>query len=101
VLFEEDKTGVRVRPVRAKSPLAKYRRIGTGKKRSIAGRERCAGDDDLGRSQCDFQEEGNNAILGPRRILADFLIGAHASHRGYRLLTLDDHLYPSHCPASR
>jgi predicted nucleic acid-binding protein len=30
---------------------------------------------------------------GPRRILADFLIGAHASYRGYRLLTLDDHLY--------
>jgi hypothetical protein len=30
---------------------------------------------------------------GPRRILADFLIGAHASHRGYRLLTLDGHLY--------
>jgi predicted nucleic acid-binding protein len=30
---------------------------------------------------------------GPRRILADFLIGAHASHRGYRLLTLDDRLY--------
>jgi len=29
----------------------------------------------------------------PRRILADFLIGAHAHHRGYRLLTLDDHLY--------
>jgi predicted nucleic acid-binding protein len=30
---------------------------------------------------------------GPRRILADFLIGAHADHCGYRLLTLDDHLY--------
>lgn len=30
---------------------------------------------------------------GPRRILADFLIGAHAYHRGYRLLTLDDGLY--------
>ncbi len=30
---------------------------------------------------------------GPRRILADFLIGAHADQRGYRLLTLDDHLY--------
>jgi predicted nucleic acid-binding protein len=30
---------------------------------------------------------------GPRCILADFLIGAHAHHRGYRLLTLDGHLY--------
>ena len=29
----------------------------------------------------------------PRRILADFLIGAHAMSRGYRLLTLDDRLY--------
>lgn len=28
LLFEEDKTGVRVRPVRAKSPFAKYRGIG-------------------------------------------------------------------------
>jgi hypothetical protein len=32
---------------------------------------------------------------GPRRILADFLIGAHASHRGYQLLTLDAHIYRS------
>jgi predicted nucleic acid-binding protein len=30
---------------------------------------------------------------GPRRILADFLIGAHAFQRGYTLLTLDGHLY--------
>lgn len=30
---------------------------------------------------------------GPRRTLADFLIGAHAFHRGYDLLTLDDHIY--------
>lgn len=28
LLFEEDKTGVRVRPVRAQSPFAKYRGIG-------------------------------------------------------------------------
>ena len=32
---------------------------------------------------------------GPRRILADFLIGAHASFRGYRLLTLDENIYQS------
>ena len=30
---------------------------------------------------------------GPRRILADFLIGAYARERRCRLLTLDDHLY--------
>ena len=35
---------------------------------------------------------------GARRILADFLIGAHAMQRGYRLLTLDDHLYRSAFP---
>src|ERR1700728_833629 len=32
---------------------------------------------------------------GPRRILADFLIGAHALRRGYRLLTLDTGIYQS------
>lgn len=30
---------------------------------------------------------------GPRRILADFLIGAHATKRNYALLTLDESLY--------
>ncbi|HEY1657450.1 MAG TPA: type II toxin-antitoxin system VapC family toxin [Candidatus Sulfotelmatobacter sp.] len=30
---------------------------------------------------------------GPRRLLVDFLIGAHALVRGYRLLTLDDRHY--------
>jgi len=35
---------------------------------------------------------------GARRILADFLIGAHAHHRGYRLLTLDERLYKAAFP---
>ena len=35
---------------------------------------------------------------GPRRILADFLIGAHALRNGYRLLTLDSGLYRSAFP---
>jgi predicted nucleic acid-binding protein len=35
---------------------------------------------------------------GPRRILADFLIGAHALRRGYHLLTLDDRIYSSAFP---
>jgi hypothetical protein len=36
---------------------------------------------------------------GPRRILADFVIGAHAMQKGYPLLTLDDHLYQAAFPA--
>ena len=35
---------------------------------------------------------------GPRRILADFLVGAHALVRGCPLLTLDDHLYGAAFP---
>lgn len=35
---------------------------------------------------------------GPRHILADFLIGAHAMHNGFRLLTMDDHLYRAAFP---
>jgi hypothetical protein len=35
---------------------------------------------------------------GARRILADFLIGAHATHRGYHLLTLDDRIYSASFP---
>jgi predicted nucleic acid-binding protein len=35
---------------------------------------------------------------GPRRILADFIIGAHASQKGYPLLTLDDRLYRATFP---
>ena len=35
---------------------------------------------------------------GPRRILADFLIGAHAFQRGYHLLTLDGQIYKTAFP---
>jgi predicted nucleic acid-binding protein len=34
----------------------------------------------------------------PRRILADFLIGAHALANGYKLLTLDGRLYQAAFP---
>jgi predicted nucleic acid-binding protein len=37
----------------------------------------------------------------PRRILADFLIGAHAHVRGYRLLSLDERLYRGAFPMLR
>ena len=34
----------------------------------------------------------------PRRILADFLIGAHALQRGFPLLTIDDRFYRANFP---
>jgi len=34
----------------------------------------------------------------PRRMLADFLIGAHALEKGYSLLTLDDGIYRAAFP---
>jgi predicted nucleic acid-binding protein len=36
--------------------------------------------------------------VGPRGILTDFLIGAHALEGGHSLLTLDDHLYHTAFP---
>ena len=38
---------------------------------------------------------------GPRRILADFVIGAHAFEHGYALLTLDDGIYRAAFPKLR
>ena len=35
---------------------------------------------------------------GPRRLLTDFVIGAHAEQRGYPLLTLDDQIYRAAFP---
>lgn len=35
---------------------------------------------------------------GPRRILADFVIGAHALQNGFPLLTLDDRIYRAAYP---
>jgi predicted nucleic acid-binding protein len=35
---------------------------------------------------------------GTRRILADFLIGAHAASHGHRLLTMDERLYRAAFP---
>ncbi len=37
--------------------------------------------------------------LGPRRILADFVIGAHAVHRAATLLTFDARIYRAAFPA--
>lgn len=39
-----------------------------------------------------------HAGAGPRRILADFLIGAHAAVNGYGLLTFDDRVYRTAFP---
>lgn len=39
-----------------------------------------------------------HGVSRPRRILADFVIGAHAAQAGYRLLTFDDGLYRAAFP---
>ncbi len=44
------------------------------------------------------RRRSRHTISGPRRILADFLIGAYTLCRGYQLLTLDDRLYRAAFP---
>jgi len=51
-----------------------------------------------GRAFQSYSSRRKSEGIGPRRILADFLIGAHALQRGYRLLTLDDRLYRTAFP---
>jgi predicted nucleic acid-binding protein len=54
---------------------------------------------DAGRAyQSYIQRRRSSSSSFPRRILADFLIGAHASRRGYALLTLDKRLYAAAFP---
>jgi predicted nucleic acid-binding protein len=45
------------------------------------------------------QRRRSHRDFGTRRILADFLIGAHAAMHGYRLLTMDERLYRAAFPA--
>lgn len=45
-----------------------------------------------------IQRRRSSSGTSPRRILADFLIGAHASIRGFSLLTLDRRLYAAAFP---
>jgi predicted nucleic acid-binding protein len=44
------------------------------------------------------QRRRKQAEPGPRRILTDFLIGAHAMHRASQLLTLDNRIYKAAFP---
>jgi len=44
------------------------------------------------------QRRSRQSASAPRRILADFLIGAHAVCHGHQLLTLDDRLYRAAFP---
>lgn len=48
------------------------------------------------------QGDGRNAVPGPRRILADFLIGAHALYLGDKtLLTTDTKIFTNYFPELR
>jgi predicted nucleic acid-binding protein len=48
--------------------------------------------------QAYVRRRSRHSASEPRRILADFLIGAYAHCRGYQLLTLDDRLYRAGFP---
>jgi len=66
-----------------------------GSSKEIAGKVR--------NMECNDAKAGNKRRrkqrdAGARRILVDFVIGAHALANGCRLLTLDDRLYRSSFP---
>jgi predicted nucleic acid-binding protein len=48
--------------------------------------------------QAYIERRRSNSPTTPRRILADFLIGAHGIVRGYSLLTFDQRLYAAAFP---
>ena len=50
------------------------------------------------RSQKNSQRNSQQNDEGPRRILADFIIGAHASYHQTRLLTFDQKMYRAAFP---
>jgi predicted nucleic acid-binding protein len=51
-----------------------------------------------GRAFQAYAARKRHAASAPRRILADFVIGAHALEGGHQLLTLDDRLYRAAFP---
>jgi predicted nucleic acid-binding protein len=51
-----------------------------------------------GRAFQAYAERRSQGDPGTRRLLADFLIGAHAQIRGYRLLSLDERVYRAAFP---
>ena len=52
-----------------------------------------------GRAYGEYAKKRRRSKTGqPRRILADFLIGAHAAENGYALLTLDKRIYRTAFP---
>ena len=122
LLFESDGKGVRIRPIKNRSAFSKYRGIGgtlvaaapvlaelsaaPGRSEKFVGsffEETGIGVDwELsvqiwrlaGRAFQAYADRGRKQRdKGARRILADFVIGAHAFANGFRLLTLDEGLY--------
>jgi len=86
VEFESNEAGVQVRPVRKESALSSSDMC---KNRSGAR---------LGARFKVTHRRRRDGGSYPRRILADFVIGAYAQENGYHLLTLDQSVYRAAFP---